>query len=103
MGEGIKKIGEIEGIGLYFDEYVEENNFFMGRKSKEEYKSGLVYMPYLGKISEDISPLPDIKEDLPKRLPADIDFIIGSTMDIEKYKKALKGYKKSLKLYSEEL
>ena len=91
--EGIKKIGEIEGVALYFDEYLEENNFLMGRKSKGEYKSGLVYMPYLGKISENVSPLPDIIEDLPERLstniPADIDFIIGSTMDIEKYKKAV--------------
>jgi hypothetical protein len=72
----------------------------MGRKSKGEYKSGLVYMPYLGKISEDVPLFPDIKEDLPERLSTnistDVDFIIGSTIDIEKYRQALKLYRKEL-------
>ena len=100
MEEGIKKIGEIEGISLYFDKYVEENNFFMGKKSRGNYQSGLVYMPYIPcldmKKSEDV-PLPDFNDkDLPERLSADVDFIIGSTMNIEKYKKALKLYRKEL-------
>jgi hypothetical protein len=92
MEEGIRKIGEIEGVNLYYDKYVEENNFLMGKKSKSQ-NSGLMYMPYL--TQEDVERQP--KETFEQRqleVKTDVDFIIGSTEDLEQYKKALELYRK---------
>jgi hypothetical protein len=91
--DGIKKIGEIDGIKLYYDEHVEENNFLMGRKSKDR-NSGLMYMPYVPVIDSE-EPKESKEQDFNEKLSNDdINFIVGSTEDIEKYKKALELYKK---------
>lgn len=95
--EGIKRIGEIDGVILYFDKYVEKNNFLMGRKSKDQ-NAGLMYMPYLSQV--DMKETTVQQEDFNERLSTEqlstgTDFIIGSTMDIEKYKKALEQYRKN--------
>jgi hypothetical protein len=94
MEEGIRKIGEIEGVNLYYDKYVEENNFLMGKKGKNQ-NVGLIYMPYL--TQEDIEK--QARETFEERQQVetqntDVDFIIGSTEDIEQYKKALELYRK---------
>jgi hypothetical protein len=87
--QGIKKIGEIDGVNLYYDKYVEENNFLMGKKGKSN-NAGMLYMPY---ISQEETP---VQEDLQEAevKNTDVDFIIGSTEDLEKYKMALELYRK---------
>ena len=63
MEEGIRNIGKIEEVDIYFDKYMEDNSFLMGRKKSANVKL------------------------------TDVDFMIGSTKDLEKYKQALKLYK----------
>ena len=91
--QGIKKIGEIDGINLYYDKYVEENNFLMGKKGKSQ-NSGLMYMPYLSQEQIKEQPQQDFNERLQvETLNTDVDFIIGSTEDVEKYRQALELYR----------
>lgn len=34
--EGIEKLGEINGVGVYYDQYQEDNKFLMGYKGSSE-------------------------------------------------------------------
>ena len=54
----VERIDEIDGVGLYYDMYGDENEFILGYKERK------------------------------------LNFIVGKTKDIEKFRKALEKYNK---------
>lgn len=99
MEDDMRKIGKIEEVDIYFDKYMENNSFLMGRKSREPRQSGLMFVPVENMQNIEGIPFPNMNdEDFQKqlsaeRLSADVDFMIGSTEDLEKYKQALLLYR----------
>jgi hypothetical protein len=97
MNEGIRRLGKIDTVDIYFDQYIEKNNFIFGWKGNTPQESGMIFVPYESMKDCEGVPLPDVNDPkeqgvLIKR--TDVDFMIGSSEDFEDYKKALALYMK---------
>jgi len=97
MGEGIRKLGNIGPVDIYYDEYIEKNNFFFGWRSTPTQEAGMILVPYESMKDCEGVPLPDVNDPEEKELlirKGGVHFMIGSSEDFEDYKKALVLYMK---------
>lgn len=101
MAEVIR-LGEFDGIQIYSDPSMEENNVLVGRKSKEVIPPGPIFVPkeiweeglrtMQARTHEDLD-----KTDLrSRRTYNDIKFIVGGTSEIERYQHFLTLLKSQL-------
>jgi len=94
----IKRLGKIEDIDIYYDQYIEKNNFFFGWRSTPIQEAGMIFIPYQDMKNCEGVPLPDVndpelKNSLLLNTRGEVHFMIGSSEDFEDYKKALKSYR----------
>ena len=88
-------LGTIEHINVYYDPEQDKDRLLFGRKGKSAMEQGIIYLPH---TSEELMEMAlqyqeDHKNDIvevPKRTKEDYDFVVGNSMDLETYKKALK-------------
>lgn len=93
----IRKLGKIEDIDIYYDQYIEKNNFFFGWRSTPVQEAGMILIPYENMKDCKSVPLPDINDlkenEVLINTRGEVHFMIGSSEDFEDYKKALKSYR----------
>jgi len=98
MNEGIRELGKIEDIDIYYDQYMEKDNFIFGWRGNTFRESGIIFVPYESMKNCEGVPLPDINESIKEEVliknRSGIHFMIGSSEDFEDYKKALVLYMK---------
>ena len=59
MNEGIRKIGNIGTVDIYYDQYIEKNNFFIGWRSTPTQEEGMILVSDQDMKYEGV-PLPDV-------------------------------------------
>ena len=91
----VTHLGKIEHINVYYDPEQEKDRLLFGTKSNSNIKQGFIWLPH---TSEELWQMAseyqeDHKDDIvkvPKRTKRDYDFVVGNSMDLEIYRKALK-------------
>jgi hypothetical protein len=91
----VTHLGKIEHINVYYDPEQEKDRLLFGRKSKPAMEQGIIWLPHTSEelwemaMQYQLDHKDDVVEEV-KRTKEDYDFVVGNSMDLDTYKKALK-------------
>lgn len=91
----VSHLGKVEHINVYYDPEQEKDRLLFGSKSNSNIKQGFIWVPHtVEELWEMADEYQRNSQDnivkAPKRTKKDYDFVIGNSMDLDAYKKALK-------------
>lgn len=86
----LSKIGQIDHVSVYLDITQNPNEYIIGRKGSDNLPSGMVYLPYDNDITQPITNNIYVSDTDNYNK---INFILGSSEDLDFYRKIIHGLK----------